>query len=244
MLAFLPASKPSGSYGFTTTVAATVATLSLFMVTTGSVRRPGPDGDMGARYQRVRYLLPLLPGKTSRVSYERLQWVATDFVPAPTFTYPGDFRILEKRRGRTTPGEAAVLSPAAIDVPDFGAPTRVYVESELDRPVVRDASSAAPEYPASLEKDGIEGYVVVQFDVDTLGRADTASFHIISVSHIAFADAVLAALPGMRFSPAELGGHHVPQRVTQSFKFVIPQAVAAARATSAASGGGPNARRQ
>jgi TonB family protein len=199
---------------------------------------------MGASYRHVRYLLPLLPGKAARVSYERLQWLATDFVPAPSFN-PGNFRILEKRRGgHASPGEAVAPSPQAIEIPDFGAPTRVYVESELDRPVIRDAASAAPEYPASLEKDGIEGYAVVQFVVDTAGHADSASFHIISVSHIAFADAVLAALPGMRFSPAELGGRHVPQRVTQSFKFVMPQAVTAARATSAASGAGPNSRRQ
>jgi TonB family protein len=241
VLAFLPASKPTRSHAFSATVGATVATLSLFTVTTGSVRRPGPDGNMGASSQHVRYLLPLLPGKSARVSYERLQWLATDFVPAPNFN-PGNFRILEKRHGHTSPGEAAAPSPQAVEIPDFGAPTRVYVESELDRPVVRDASSAAPEYPASLEKDGIEGYAVVQFVVDTTGHADTASFHIISVSHIAFADAVMVALPGMRFSPAELGGRHVPQRVTQSFKFVMPQAVTAARSNSA-SGGGPTARR-
>jgi TonB family protein len=105
--------------------------------------------------------------------------------------------------------------------------------------VVRDPSSAAPQYPESLEKLGIEGSVAVEFVVDTLGHADSTSMRVVSVSHIAFADAVRTALPHMLFSPAELGGRHVAQRVVQSYKFVMPQV--ATGSTQASSG--PSARR-
>ena len=82
--------------------------------------------------------------------------------------------------------------------------------------------------------------MAVEFVVDTLGLADSASLNIVSVSHIAFADAVREALPRMRFSPAELGGRHVPERVLQQFKFVLPQTAANSRSGDAGSrAGGP-----
>ena len=53
------------------------------------------------------------------------------------------------------------------------------------------------------------------------GHADTTSFRVLSASHPGFAVAVRAALPGMRFRPAELLGHPVQQLVRQEFTFRI-----------------------
>jgi TonB family protein len=95
------------------------------------------------------------------------------------------------------------------------------MESETDRPVERDPLSGGPVYPKWLEQEHIEGSVTASFIVDTTGLADSASLRIQSSSHPAFADAVRAAMSVMRFRPAELGGHHVRQLVSQEFRFVI-----------------------
>jgi len=97
----------------------------------------------------------------------------------------------------------------------------VYVESELDKAAERYPGSAAPEYPAYLEAEGIQGSATVQFVVDSNGRADSVSFSVLDATHPAFAESVRAALTGMLFSPAEINGHHVRQWVQQSFQFVI-----------------------
>jgi TonB family protein len=113
----------------------------------------------------------------------------------------------------------------------------VYIESELDRPVERDPTSAAPAYPSYLEQEHIEGSVTVSYIVDTTGLADSASMRVREMTHPAFAEAVRAALSGMHFRPAELDGRRVRQLVLQEFRFVIPPPIASshgpiARATA------------
>jgi TonB family protein len=111
--------------------------------------------------------------------------------------------------------------PDPVTIPDPGDGGRVYIESEMGRPVRRDPASAAPSYPDFLQKQGIEGVVAVEYIVDTTGLADSASLRILRTTHPAFAEAVRAALPGMRFEPGEVGGQLVRQLVTQEFRFII-----------------------
>jgi hypothetical protein len=63
--------------------------------------------------------------------------------------------------------------------------------------------------------------VLVQFVVDTIGRADTTTYRVIKASHTEFAQAVRTALPGFRFTPAQLHGRKVRQMVHQPFDFSI-----------------------
>jgi len=99
--------------------------------------------------------------------------------------------------------------------------SRVYIEPELQHPAARDPSSDAPMYPDSLRLHGVEGLVVIRFIVDTGGRADSSTLRLVEATNTGFADAVRSALPRMRFIPAELDGRHVPQLVSQEFRFVI-----------------------
>jgi protein TonB len=62
---------------------------------------------------------------------------------------------------------------------------------------------------------------MVQFTVDTLGRAELASFRVLRASHDGFGTAVRAALPRMRFLPAETGGRKVRMVVQQTFDFAL-----------------------
>jgi TonB family protein len=239
VLAFLPGSQPPRSYNSLAAVVASAATAVLFTTLSGSASDAVQRGNETVQVF-ARYLLPPLPHAGRQSVQERLLWVSPSEIPAILPGLPS-LAGLTSRRIRPGQGLPPASAPAVLDTPEFGTVARVYVADELDRPVMRDPSSAAPEYPPSLEKARIEGSVAVEFVVDTLGLADSASLNIISVSHIAFADAVREALPRMRFSPAELGGRHVPQRVVQQFKFVLPQTAANGRSGDAASSraGGP-----
>jgi protein TonB len=78
-----------------------------------------------------------------------------------------------------------------------------------------------PSYPEMLKSSGIEGEALVQFVVDTTGRAELGSFKVLRATHDAFGQAVRAALPRMRFLPAEIGGRKVRMLVQQPFAFAL-----------------------
>ncbi|HEV8410904.1 MAG TPA: energy transducer TonB [Gemmatimonadaceae bacterium] len=98
---------------------------------------------------------------------------------------------------------------------------QVYFEYQVEKPVVALSNSATPRYPEVLKAAGVEGEVVATFVVDTTGRADAATFKILKSPSELFSAAVRAALPNMRFLPAEAAGKKVKQQVQQSFVFAI-----------------------
>jgi protein TonB len=78
-----------------------------------------------------------------------------------------------------------------------------------------------PSYPASLRDAGVQGRVVVQFVVDTLGRAELADLQVIETPHPLFVDAVRSALARYRFSVGEAAGRKVRTRVQIPFEFTL-----------------------
>jgi protein TonB len=78
-----------------------------------------------------------------------------------------------------------------------------------------------PRYPASLREAGVQGRVVVQFVVDTLGRAELGELQVVESSQTLFVDAVRAALARYRFSPGEVAGRAVRTRVQIPFDFTL-----------------------
>ncbi len=97
----------------------------------------------------------------------------------------------------------------------------VYTSFEVDNAVQVSSGSTVPGYPPDLLKRRIQGKVVVRFIVDTTGTVDIKSLEILNSTDPQFAASVLAALPGMRFSPARLNGKRVRQLVEQPFRFNI-----------------------
>jgi hypothetical protein len=236
VLAFLPASKPPQSYNLVAAAFASAATVVLFLSASNSAADAARGRGNATAIEYARYLLPPLPHKAPQAGHESIHWVE----PAPVPSILPGMQSLAKVAARlhSRIGQGApppVKSPAMIEASEFATPQRVYVESELDRPVVRDPLSAAPEYPPNLEKARIEGVVAVSFVVDSMGFADSTSLQIVNVSNIDFAESVRHALPLMRFTPAELSGRHVPQRVYQQFKFVLPQTASNPRRADSAS---------
>jgi TonB family protein len=167
--------------------------------------------------RRVIYLLPLTPGRTSRPRAETIHWSA--LTPQTGVGPPGQGQVA--RHGGDGGASIPVRAPSPKSAPEPGDGGRVYIESEVGRPVRRDPSSAAPAYPDYLQHEGIEGVVSVEYVVDTTGLADSSSLRVLHASNPAFAEAVRSALPGMRFVPGQVDGHLVRQLVTQEFRFVI-----------------------
>lgn len=98
---------------------------------------------------------------------------------------------------------------------------KAFFEFQVDRPVGPAKGTRFPRYPDALRQEGISGCVLAQFVVDEDGRADVTTFRVLRFSRMEFVNAVRAALPGMRFTPAELGGRKVRQLAQQPFSFSI-----------------------
>ena len=96
-----------------------------------------------------------------------------------------------------------------------------YFDFQVEKAAAAIPGSGAPAYPEMLKSSGVEGEALVQFVVDTTGRAELGSFKVLRASHDAFGQAVRAALPRMRFLPAELGGRKVRMLVQQPFAFAL-----------------------
>ena len=96
-----------------------------------------------------------------------------------------------------------------------------FLVTQVEKAAAAAPGSAQPVYPPMLEESGIMGRVVAQFVVDTLGHVEPGSLHLLQTDNDLFDVAVKAALPRMRFYPAEVNGHRVRQLVEQAFVFEL-----------------------
>jgi periplasmic protein TonB len=107
-----------------------------------------------------------------------------------------------------------------------GTPTPVndnqtYFEFQVEKQVSPLPGNPAPRYPDMLRSANVEGEVLAQFVVDTTGKADMREFKVLKSTHDLFTNAVKAALPNMKFYPAEVGGKKVKQLVQMPFQFSL-----------------------
>lgn len=107
-----------------------------------------------------------------------------------------------------------------------GTPTpandnQTYYEYQVEKQVSPLPGNPAPRYPDMLRSANVEGEVLAQFVVDTTGRADMREFKVLKSTHDLFTNAVKAALPNMKFYPAEVGGKKVKQLVQMPFQFSL-----------------------
>jgi protein TonB len=73
-----------------------------------------------------------------------------------------------------------------------------------------------------LRSANVEGAVLVQFVVDTLGRVDSTTVHVLKSTHDLFTNAVKDVVFRYKFRPAELAGRKVKQLVQMPFDFRVP----------------------
>jgi TonB family protein len=96
-----------------------------------------------------------------------------------------------------------------------------YFEFQVEKPVRLIPGLGSPLYPDVLRFYRVEGEVQAQFVVNEDGTAELGSFRVLKATDDLFASAVRAALPQMRFYPAEVDGKRVRQLVQQSFQFKL-----------------------
>lgn len=128
-------------------------------------------------------------------------------------TNPEDWKPMGVRGGHAY-GDPAMRTPIANG-------DGVYTRETVDKFVVMAPGTVGPSYPEMLRAAGVDGTVLAQFIVDTLGRADLSTLVFVESAHPLFSDAVRRALPRVRFLPAESGGRRVRQLVKQPFRFGI-----------------------
>lgn len=112
------------------------------------------------------------------------------------------------------PSHAGTIAPAAADDPGTA-----FLDSQVEVQVALDTRSPMPRYPQLLRDAGVEGATLVRFVVDTLGRVEQGTVKVVESTHPAFALAVQAVLPQMRFSPARVGEKKVRQLVEFPLQF-------------------------
>jgi len=118
--------------------------------------------------------------------------------------------------GTSDHGSSGASTNSALDT---GAP---YSVSQVEKPALPCTGNPFPKYPSMLERSRVEGTVLAQFVVDTLGRADMSTFKILDSSNDLFSASLRSALAQWRFYPAEAGGHKVKQIVQLPLKFIAP----------------------
>jgi len=74
-------------------------------------------------------------------------------------------------------------------------------------------------YPRNAQLAGVSGSALMQFVVDTAGRAKPASITCLEATYKDFADAAAAVVKTMEFTPAELDGHKIEQLVEYPIDF-------------------------
>jgi TonB family protein len=100
-------------------------------------------------------------------------------------------------------------------------------EAELQRlgPVVQKPIELAKHvnfvYPRTARLAGQSGSAIVQFVVDTSGRAKPESINCTKATYKDFADAAMAAVKTMEFIPATLEGHKIEQLVQYPIDFKL-----------------------
>jgi protein TonB len=120
-----------------------------------------------------------------------------------------------------TPGTPGGTRHAALDPEGAAFGGDSYFDFQVEKVAELIPGTSAPSYPESLRSAGVDGEALVQFVVDTLGRAELSSFRVLRATHDAFGASVRAALSRMRFLPAELDGRKVRMLVQQPFSFAM-----------------------
>lgn len=113
---------------------------------------------------------------------------------------------------------ADLAAPGRAPRPGDGRPT-VYFEFQVEQQAALVPGTMSLEYPDSLRRQNVGGRVVVQFVVDTLGRALFGTDRVVESAHPLFARAALSAIAEARFTPARVGGRVVRQLVLLPLQF-------------------------
>lgn len=97
-----------------------------------------------------------------------------------------------------------------------------YLEAVVEeRPEVRPETCTQPRYPEILRQAGIEGRVLIEVILDTLGRAERGSIRVMSSPHQLFEAPARETVASCRYRPGRIQGRAVRVRVQVPINFTI-----------------------
>lgn len=120
-------------------------------------------------------------------------------------------------RSRPQVRGASVYDPRESAAPALGVPDTASATCDV-RPL---PGNPLPAYPALLRSAHVDGLVVVQFVVDTVGQVDPSSIGIERSTHELFSKAVFDALLRSKYRPSHARGRRERQLVEQRFTFAL-----------------------
>ena len=213
--------------GFVVSTLAHAALIALAVRATGLTAAPAPQTDIVPPI----YLVPPPPSDPTPPSPVKRTDNSISTVPVPAqptlrpvitpdipVGIPKAGAMDKMLEGMFEPRGSVAAQPGGSPNVADGSP---FTENMVDKAVVALPGSAQPRYPPMLQSAGLEGDVRAQFVVDTLGRVELSSVHVLESTHEMFTTSVREALARARFRPAEAGGRKVRQLVEQTFTFRI-----------------------
>jgi protein TonB len=135
---------------------------------------------------------------------------------SPDIPPPGPGEILPGPSGDPLPGPFTATVPGGVPGTSHAPMDARYVE---ERPVM--LTHPALHYPEVLRQAGVEGRVMVEAVLDTLGRAEPASLRVTDSPNPLFDREALAVVLGSRYRPGRVDGHAVRVRVQVPVAFTI-----------------------
>jgi TonB family protein len=221
------AKRPRRTGGFVVSTLAHAALIALAVRATGLTAAPAPKPKTKPLIY-VAAKLPLEPRpvnpvpRSARTSTELATVAVPTLPPVITPEIPDGIpnaRSMDKMiAGMFEPRASVAAQPGPSPNVAGDSPFTAYT---VEQAVIALPGSAQPRYPSMLQSAGLEGDVRTQFVVDTLGRVEQGSVHVLESTHDMFTTSVRDALARARFRPAEVGGRTVRQLVEQTFTFRI-----------------------
>jgi protein TonB len=116
---------------------------------------------------------------------------------------------------------SVTFSSGILTSPDASLPGATAPQNATQAALIGSMPQIA--YPQALRARGreVQGQVLVEFAVDTLGRPDIYTVNVLKSDHELFTAAVRTAIPSMRFVPATQNGKKVRGVVTTQFRFAM-----------------------
>jgi protein TonB len=152
----------------------------------------------------------------------RLPFVDIHLPDVPTISVNVE-PVIEPTAGEVNPNHGGVgaAAPFGGGIPGGIGSGGTWDANQVDRAPAVAGRAVEPRYPSQLRAAGVEGRAVLQFVVDTLGRAEMSDVAVMETTHPQFAEAAREALPRFHFVPGEASGRKVRTRVQIPFNFTI-----------------------
>ena len=187
------------------------------------VDKPLHGGGGGGRGEGAGLVVAADPPPKGFQTVEAVTDIPTEILPMAAGAVTFDARDFSGRGVEGGIGWGVVGGTGSVDQVPQDLRDSLYMAETGDLRFVHAEVVIQPRflYPLVLLEAGIDGRVVVQFVIDTLGAVEPGSVRVIEKTHEAFADAARTGMLLARFTPAHFGDRPVRQLTRWPVKFAM-----------------------